>query len=121
MKSSAGSGAHSSAAPNWVDLLNGARYARNLVHHHWADALSPENAATLPATLSLTLSFSRWAWRNADELPVPRRARKPDAIENRAAYQRRLAGERAADTLRELRDAFADVGTFLDPPGWRDG
>jgi hypothetical protein len=32
------------AGDGYVDLLDGARYARNLVHHHWADALRSEQA-----------------------------------------------------------------------------
>ena len=91
-----------------TELVNATRHARNLVHHHWADALRLEEGACFP--MRFPVSFHTWAWRPVDELPP-----SPDE-RHRDAYQRRLAGVRAADSLHELGEAFDRVGLLLDPP-----
>jgi hypothetical protein len=97
------------------DLLNGVRYARNLVHHHWADALfKDDGGARFP--MRFPVVFFTWAWRAADDLPAHPDGKKPHVIRNRDAYERRLAGIRAEDTLLELGAAFDNVRQFVDPP-----
>jgi hypothetical protein len=96
------------------ELLNGTRYARNLVHHHWADALRLDEGFRSPIRSPL-VNFS-WVWRNARELPEPPHAPTPSVVRNRAAYERSLAGLRAEDTLLALEAAFSFVGNLLDPP-----
>lgn len=95
-------------------LLNGARYARNLVHHHWADALRLDEGAQYPKRYPRV--YFSWIWRSADELPEHPRGDSPYAIRNRAAYERHLADKRAEDILVALDTAFASVGNLLDPP-----
>jgi hypothetical protein len=97
-----------------TDLLNGVRYARNLVQHHWADALRRDDGFRFP--MRLPVVFFTWAWRDADELPPHPGADKEYVVRNREAYSRRLAGVRAEDTLLALAPAFEQVGGFLDPP-----
>jgi hypothetical protein len=96
------------------ELLNATRYARNLVYHHWADVLRRDEGFRAPIRSPL-VSHS-WVWRNADELPDHPDAHRKQVIMNREAYSRRLAGDRADNTLLALGDAFAHVGTFVDPP-----
>jgi hypothetical protein len=96
------------------ELLDGTRYARNLVHHHWADALRLEQGRRYPTTYP-EVYFS-WVWREAADLPEHPDADKPHVIRNRAAYDSRLAGVRTEDTLMELGEAFTFVGNLLDPP-----
>lgn len=100
--------------PSLQDLLDGVRYARNLVHHHWADALQHVDVALLPAPLPAP--FFTWVWRDASELPQPPNAHKSRVVEQRDSYERRLAGSRAEETLNALAEEFSRVGTFLDPP-----
>lgn len=96
------------------EVMNGARYARNLVHHHWADALERHEGYRYPVRYPKV--FFTWAWRSADALPPHPHEKKPHVVRNRAAYEARLAGVRAADTLLELHEGFAQVAIFLDPP-----
>jgi hypothetical protein len=97
-----------------VELLDATRYARNLVHHHSADALVNVEGERFPETFPSV--FHSWVWRDAGDLPVHPR---PDAVHNarnRAAYATHFAGVRAEDTLHALREPFERVRMFLDPP-----
>jgi hypothetical protein len=96
------------------DLLNGMRYARNLVHHHWADALSEQEGHRYPKRYPVV--FWSWIWRPADQLPVHPNGDKEFVVRNRDAYSRRFAAVRAEDTLLAVRDAFAQVGRLLEAP-----
>jgi hypothetical protein len=97
------------------EILDGSRYVRNLVHHHWADALRYERGRRYPRTYPLV--YHSWMWRDVEELPRhPGENRKPEVARNREAYARRLAGSRAEDTFRTLRNEFEKVWEFLDPP-----
>jgi hypothetical protein len=96
--------------PN-AEVMDGVRYARNLVHHHWADAVGLEDrGATFP--LRFPVRFFFWLWRAADELPPP--TRRWDKA-RRSAYESQLAGRNAEDTLASLAGVFSFVGR-LDPP-----
>jgi len=91
------------------DLLNGVRYVRNIVHHHWADAL--ERIYDLePSTPHRRLT---WTWRDAATLPHPPTQLRPAVVEQRSAYDRRLAGHRADETLAELAHAFESLSRLL--------
>lgn len=93
-----------------ADLMSGLRYARNRVHHQWADALRElggetdgrrdESAALL--------------WRGSDALPTPT-TKRGDAA-GRDAYERHLQGRMASETLTTVHHVFARVMGFLDPP-----
>jgi hypothetical protein len=97
-----------------ADLLNGVRYARNLVHHHWADALELDDGFRFPVRFPMV--FFSWVWRAVEQLPEHPGAENQHVTRNRDAYSRRLAGVRAEDTLFAMAPAFECVGLFLDPP-----
>lgn len=98
----------------YVELLDATRYARNLVHHHWADAVRKEQGARYPVVFPKV--FHSFVWRDTDELPEHPFAEREDIARNRAAYEAKFAGTRAEDSLRALEAPFALVGTLLDPP-----
>jgi hypothetical protein len=77
-----------------AEVLIGVRLARNLVHHHWAQALRFE----------IVGGRSRWVWPPATTLPPPVR-RDERAV---PYYENLMAGERVADTMHS-------VGAFLAP------
>jgi hypothetical protein len=92
-------------------VMDGLRYARNRVHHQWADALIATPGARLPFTLPRVLST--WAWRPVDELPTPPKGREDER--GRAAYERELAGCATEEALVTMSEAFEFVGSLLDP------
>jgi hypothetical protein len=95
-----------------ASVMDGLRYARNRVHHQWADALVVRDGATLPVTLPTALIT--WLWRPVDELPTPSKGREDRR--GKEAYATALAGRRADDALAEMSHPFAFIGTLLDPP-----
>lgn len=97
-----------------IELLDATRYARNLVHHHSADALRLDEGARFPVRYPKV--FFSWVWRDAADLPDHPGSEKTHVIRNRTAYEARLAGQRAEDTLIELGETFSFAGTLLDPP-----
>lgn len=91
-------------APIQDSLLIGVRFARNRVHHQWADALvrveSPGMAGVLRATSSSRAIMPppghQWNWRDVDQLPQgTNNSGKPE-------YKKHLEGRSAEDTLRAL-------------------
>jgi hypothetical protein len=95
-----------------ASIMLGLRYARNRVHHQWADALVAEDGAKLPFTLPRVLMT--WVWRPIDELPTPPKGWEDD--HGRAAYAEALAGCAAEDALVTMSKTFEFVGSLLDPP-----
>jgi hypothetical protein len=93
------------------EAMDGVRYVRNLVHHHWADALRLEEGRRYPRRYPVR--YFTWVWRDADELPPP--MTKWDKL-RRPTYEALLANQRAEDTLMSLADVFAFVGGLLEPP-----
>jgi hypothetical protein len=81
------------------DVLVGVRYARNAVHHQWADALYLTSGAELPAVLPAPLF--EWRWRQ--ELPATRGRR------GRQEYGALVAGAPARMTLDTLRTLFTSA------------
>lgn len=92
------------------EAMSGLRYVRNLVHHHWADALKLEEGARFP--MRFPLVFFTWVWRASSELPPP--TRKPD-IARQPVYDELLADRRVEDTLFCLEPAFDSVRQLLEP------
>jgi hypothetical protein len=91
-----------------AELLGGVRYARNRVHHQWADALREDRDGS-PSVLPFTMTGL--VWRDLTELPIPT---KPGAESSgRSAYQRYLEGSWVTETLTDLADVFRQVGDFL--------
>jgi hypothetical protein len=80
-------------------VLDGLRYARNRVHHQWADAVAVRDGA--------------WVWRSVDELPTPTKVQEDRR--GRAAYDEVLAGRAVEDALRRMVQVFTFFGALLDP------
>jgi hypothetical protein len=101
-----------------ASVMAGVRYARNRVHHLWADAVYlAEWGRPIGDRIGHPIgdrvgaaTFSGWIWRPTEDLPEGR----PDK-RGRLVYNTRLATNRADDTLRALSRAFAFVGELLVP------
>jgi hypothetical protein len=92
------------------DTVQGLRYARNRVHHQWAEALDPRDVP-FPRVAQAVGRGSRiitpptvlaWFWKPIDRLPPPPKER-PDK-RGQAAYKAHLAGKPARDALDHLDD-----------------
>ena len=92
------------------ELMDGVRYARNRVHHQWADALRLEHrdGGILP------FGGHSWLWRPFHELPLPDDSR-PDRRGQQAYHDMVDNDDRVAYTLSDLNDVFAQVMMFLEP------
>ena len=95
-----------------TSVMDGLRYARNRVHHQWADAVIAQGGAKLPFTPPRVLMT--WVWRPVEELPTP--AKGHEDPRGGAAYEEALGGRPVEDVLATLGDAFAFLGPLLDPP-----
>jgi hypothetical protein len=91
-------------------LMAGVRFARNRVHHNWADALEARDRATIPGRFPAALT---WVWRELESLPPDR----PDPL-GEGVYADELQGQPANEGLRELRTAFRFVLERLEPAFW---
>jgi hypothetical protein len=87
------------------DLLTAVRFARNWVHHQWAQALGRYDSPGVPM-VHLATSSSRlvgpppgfwWYWVELDDLPAGR-----SSLKEEAAYSAHLARKQADVTLEEL-------------------
>lgn len=91
-------------------VMAGVRFARNRVHHQWADALILHDG--IPFPMPFPIPFFGWKWRPADQLPTGKNTEGEDV------YRERLQGEAAHVSLIELQGAFRWVGEILEsPPG----
>lgn len=79
-----------------AEVMPGVRFARNRVHHHWADAIHLDGAT--------------WRWCALSDLP----AGTDDRGNN--VYAERLEHQSVEKTLVLLALAFERVGEFLEPP-----
>ena len=99
-------------------IMSGLRYARNRVHHQWADALITDRIAgglTFPITFPVTFgAVSAWVWRPADDLPKP--SNEDKEAPGREAYTTALAGRKPDYALEAMHITFPFVGQLLDPP-----
>ena len=88
--------------------MQGIRFARNQVHHAWANALEMKfvdvQSVAGPVTIS-GKSFDGWYWRPITNLPDPPE-RQPDRL-GQQAYRQRLEGRPAAEALEELEELLA--------------
>lgn len=89
------------------ERMDGVRYARNRVHHQWADALRLDVDCD-----GVLLRGHSWEWRDIDELPEP----SPGRDRGKDAYREMVAREpRVAFVLKDLEDVFAWVLRLLEP------
>jgi hypothetical protein len=87
--------------PDDSPVLRGLRFARNRVHHQWANALWLDpGGAEFP--MRLPFAFFEWRWRGAEQLPPGRNVR------GRPVYQQHLAGRPARRSLDAVADYFRE-------------
>ncbi len=89
-------------------VMSGVRFARNRVHHQWADALLLVDG--IPFPIPFPIPFFGWKWRPADKLPPGRNSEGEDV------YREHLQGDPAHEALVKLQAAFRWVGERLEPP-----
>ncbi len=89
------------------------RFARNRVHHQWAEALELR-PPTVRSPLRDPSHESDWYWRSAADLPPASRNRQVPAGE--AAYEKLLAGRPAELTLSPIRGLYSELADHLEPP-----
>ncbi len=92
-------------------VMSGVRFARNRVHHQWADALLLVDG--IPFPIPFPIPFFGWQWRPADKLPSGRNSRNTKGED---VYREHLQGDPAHYALVKLQAAFRRVGERLEPP-----
>ncbi|MCW2643963.1 MAG: hypothetical protein JWP07_72 [Pseudonocardiales bacterium] len=93
-----------------AEVMAGVRFARNRVHHHWADALYYNETGGMTFPMTSPVFFSTWRWKLVADLPPG------DDDRGRDVYQEHLEGEPALKTLLRLGLAFESVLPLLEPP-----
>jgi hypothetical protein len=95
------------------DYVRAVRFARNRVHHQWADALElTTDGFTFPITFPMV--FHEWRWRRSVDLPVG------DDSRDEATYDRLLANHPARHILQQLGETYAQVADLLERPDMAD-
>jgi hypothetical protein len=88
-----------------AEAMSGVRFARNRVHHQWADALRLAEGRTYPK--QYPTRYFAWVWRDVEELPK-------GSNSGHSTYVSLLQGHLAEATLRVLGEAFDHVGQLLE-------
>lgn len=95
-----------------AEVVRAIRFARNRVHHQWAEALEVDSSG-LRSRLRERLPGFQWIWRTADGLPdAPPDRRDPGGEE---CYTQLLAGQPAESTLIGLYQAYRQLADLLEP------
>lgn len=100
---------------NWRDEVGegghvrAVRFARNRVHHQWADALELAEGFAFPTTFPLV--FHEWRWRPSVDLP-PR-----DDDRDQDIYDKLLARQPARYVLDALNAQYGLLADLLEPAG----
>jgi len=92
--------------------MAGVRFARNRVHHNWADAIEVQSGLGFP--LRFPMNFVTWLWRGVEDLPTDR----PDAV-GEQVYADRLQGRPVSETLITVQGAFDFVLERVETVTWR--
>jgi hypothetical protein len=100
-----------------AELLRGIRYARNALHHDWADALRLNESGGLQFPMTFPAVFFEWVWRSADDLPAAEHSDAP----GEAVYRAQMEGRAARVALAQLREAFSFLRSVLEPGSLRTG
>ena len=93
-----------------AESMDGLRFARNRVHHHWAAALEISRADSWYPPREF-----EFRWKRIEELP-PAEGR-PSSEHGAEQYRRLMAGRSADVVLSIMDEAFHEVLTFLEMPG----
>ncbi len=88
-------------------LSAGIRFARNRVHHQWADAIARRDGFRYPRRYPR--GFVEWTWRPAEDLPAGRYA------DGESVYRQSPAGQRVTDSLAASLGVFQFLSTLLEP------
>lgn len=81
--------------------MRGFRFARNRVHHQWADAMRLGDG--MPFPIPFPIAFFVWYWRS--ELPEPADPRHRDPG-GQIAYAATMADRPVLDSVAVISDAF---------------
>jgi hypothetical protein len=100
-----------------AEVMGGARYVRNSVHHQWNDAVVLRPSAVLPRKLPFPLS--EWVWRPTDQLPAPP-PDKPPHPESERFYCEQMAGRSVRLYVDVLGGVFLTFQHLLEPYTIRD-
>lgn len=92
-----------------AEALTGLRFARNIVHHNWADALRLDTEGRRYPR-RYPLRYFEWVWRDMSDLPPT------DKTRGDHTYRKLLAGQPAEHTLQVLGEAFEFVSQLVEPP-----
>jgi hypothetical protein len=92
-----------------AEVMPGVRFARNRVHHHWADAIYLDEGG-LASPITSPMRSSAWRWRPLADLPPG------DDDHGIDKYAEHLADRPVEATLLRLALAFEHVHRFLAPP-----
>lgn len=131
------SGGDRKLGPSWRERVSGGEvvtaidWARNIVHHQWADALRLDPAGhglypspdLLPGRDLYPRPEYAWVWRDLTDLPRrrDRKRRKRAAVQQDVAeagadaYRQHLQGQAAGETMRTLLATFELALEFLEP------
>lgn len=96
-----------------AELMAGVRFARNRVHHQWADALALSAGRQYPKRYPMR--YQEIVWRPAADLPPPPESRLDK--HGTEIYTSELAGRPAEIALHIIGEAFDDIWRFLELPG----
>ena len=80
------------------DIVKGIRFARNRVHHQWADALRLSEGGA-QSSFEFPLVFHEWSWISADEIPLGKNNNDNRGIDE---YRSTLQGKAARLSLSAL-------------------
>jgi hypothetical protein len=83
------------------------RFARNRIHHQWADALELTDGLTFP--VRWPLAWHEWRWRASADLPAGKDERHRDV------YDELLADQPARYALDALDRAYSQLAELLEP------
>src|SRR5579871_3744242 len=92
---------------SWSPTLKGIVFARNMVHHQWADALRFKpggEVGILIIGVTPLGTVSQWLWRDVDEFPRPRAGQHPPG---RDEYVAHLEGQDVSDTFTQMLGELA--------------
>lgn len=91
-------------------IVKGIRFARNRVHHQWADALQlSEGGVEFPIVIPVV--FHEWSWISADEIPLGRNDNDNRGIDE---YRSSLQGKAARLSLSALVGVYRGMAEKLN-------
>ncbi len=87
------------------ETVRALRYARNRVHHQWADIVLITSGAAIPATIPL--AFHEWVWKKLENIP-PEDPKHTDE-EGKKLYKELLEGRPVRYSLQVMSHIFDDL------------